>query len=316
MPKKIKKVRVLKAKTAQVPGMVAYRFFDGKNEFGKQSHLHQVMRDAKVGWENLSGVSSITKVIAKPLTWWAAGETLKVLGWTNSKIRVDGRYQSVALESRLALLKPIWEGIRTMDDLAIIKLLDTAYKAHDTRLDESADKGIDLHAELEKYVKLCIEKYQGKPCLVSDDNGVFLEATFPKINRFAVWAVKNVKRFLWSEMYSYNLDLWIGGCCDAGAEMKDGKYAIIDFKSHEYPYFSDWVQIAGYDLLISKTGGFTKDGNKVFDLDKPISKYYLIPFKAENFVANIGVNSEVEALKRSFLAAATLNREKSKYEKY
>jgi len=95
-----------------------------------------------------------------------------------------------------------------------------------------------------------------------------------------------------------------------------GEYGVLDFKSHEFPYFSDWVQMAGYDIIISKNGGFTKEGKRMFTLEKPITKYFLIPCKADNFVANIGVNSEVEALKRSFLAAATLNKEKNKYEKY
>ena len=89
---------------------------------------------------------------------------------------------------------------------------------------------------------------------------------------------------------------------------------IIDFKSHAEPYFSDWVQIAGYDLLISKNGGYTKEGKKIFKLDKPITKYILIPFGAKTFTA--GVNNDIKNLKEAFKAATTLSKEKNKYDKY
>lgn len=310
--KKIAKKAPSGAKSAQEPGLIAYRFFDEKNEFGKQSHLHQILRDQKKGWENLTGVSSITKVIAKPLTWWAAGETLKVLGWSNAKIRVDGRYQNVDIKARLARLKPVWKAMKKMDDLAIIKLFDTAYKAHDSALDKTAEAGIDLHDELEKYVKAAMQIGIKK---MKKEDWKFFDNE--KIWNFHLFSKATFKRFIWSEIYSRDIDLWVGGQSDAGVETLAGNYGVIDFKSHEEPYFSDWVQCGGYDLIISKNGGFNKKGERVMEpLDKPITEYYVIPFKAPNFVGKIGVNKNVEDLKKAFLASATLYREKSKYDKY
>lgn len=295
--KKQKKIKAPKVK---------YRFFDEKDEKGKKQHLHQIFRNNR--WENLTGTSNVTKIISKPLTWWAAGKTLEVLGWKNSKLKINGKYQSVAIEERLTHIKPYWEGIRTMDDLAIIKLLDTAYRAHDASLDESADAGVDMHAELEEYVKYSMDK-------IVEANEEWSEKTI----KFSQWAVNNIKSFLWSEVHSYDVDLWLGGISDCGAILKNGEYAIIDFKSHEEVYFSDLVQIAGYDILIGKNGGFDRNGKQLMKPPKKkFTKYLVVPFKNKDIqlcLDNQLKNPvDTQEFKWAFEAALVLFRSKSKYE--
>ena len=57
-----------------------------KYNFNSVEHLHSL--DDKP----LTGTSTVCGVLYKPLTWWAAGKTLEVLGWTNSKKKIDGEY--------------------------------------------------------------------------------------------------------------------------------------------------------------------------------------------------------------------------------
>ena len=58
--------------------------------------------------------------------------------------------------------------------VSFLKLLDSAYRAHDESLDKSAKKGTDLHAELEKFVK---GRMAGTGGLVDDKCTPFIKWT-------------------------------------------------------------------------------------------------------------------------------------------
>lgn len=278
------------------------------NDEGK-AHEHLLWSDRKEGYEQLTGVTTIIDVLGKVLTWWASGKAVEVLGWTNSKIKVDGKYQTIPLERRLTHLKPIREAQSKLSDTDYLSLLDNAYKAHSIFLDKSADAGTDLHELLERYVKMTITLGNIENVSIEE-----IEKLDPsgRVKDFHFWALKNVKKFLWSEAYCYDEILFVGGITDVGAEMKDGTYAIIDFKSAKEAYFNHFVQIAIYNLLIEKNGLFTKDGEPTMKLDKEISKYYVIPFGASKFT--VSENANVKGLKESGLACVKLYREKSKFE--
>ena len=280
-----------------------YRFNDVDG-----AHEHLLWSERKQDWEQLTGVTTIIDVLGKVLTWWASGKAVEVLGWTNGKIKVDGKYQTIPLEQRLTHLKPIREAQSKLDDKEYLSLLDTAYKAHSVFLDKSADAGTDMHAELERYVKWHMAFNSGKAI-----EGFEAQKWSDKTIEFAKWADKNVKRFIWSEAYCYDEILFVGGITDVGAEMKDGTYAIIDFKSAKEAYFNHFVQIAIYNLLIEKNGLFTKDGNPYMnDLKGQISKYYVIPFGAPKFT--VYENTKVKGLKAAGEACIKLYREKSLFE--
>src|ERR1700691_4018829 len=120
-----------------------YRFINEKRE-----HLHTL--DGKP----LVGTSTVTKVIAKPLTWWASGLAVGQLGWVKKLDPRDATAEEIEANSKLRMSMAIdqLDAYKTMFAPDYIKLLDKAYRAHADSLDKSADKGTDMHAELEGYV--------------------------------------------------------------------------------------------------------------------------------------------------------------------
>lgn len=132
-------------------------YYKFNNKEGKHQHLFY--SNYKEDYEQLTGVTTIIDVLGKVLTWWAAGLAVSKLGWTNSKIKVDGKYQIIPLEQRLTHLKPFREAQNELNDTDYLSLLDEAYKAHSVRLNETADVGTDLHFLLERYCKSEIKRY-------------------------------------------------------------------------------------------------------------------------------------------------------------
>lgn len=229
-----------------------YKFIDEKNE-----HLHTLNE------KPLIGTSSVCNVLAKNLTWWAA-ETSAV-----ECLEVGEKIPTIREEYLEACAST--DKKKAIDALQVkYPIFKKARFAHFADKNSKAKKGTDLHAELEKFVK---SEMGIEPCDI---------ATLDlKIVPFVEWAKKNVKRFLWSEMHCYSEKLWLGGITDCGFEDNEGKYAILDFKSAKDAYLSQFWQCAGYDLQIAENGGFDKDGKKVFELDKPISYYAVLPFGME-----------------------------------
>jgi hypothetical protein len=131
-----------------------------------------------------------------------------------------------------------------------------------------------MHAELEAYVKDCIA-HGGAPLEII--SGPSNEA----VRTFAAWAMEEVKRFIVSEGHCYSKELWTGGITDCIAERKDGQIGVIDFKSSKEAYFSQFLQIGGYDTEVSENGVFDKEGTKLCELERPISFYAVFPFGME-----------------------------------
>jgi len=245
-----------------------YRYTDNTKQ-----HLHEIFKDGN--WHPLIGTSSVSEVLAKPLTWWASGLACAKFGWINKKDE-DGKFRTNI--SRLAHARARKETICNMEDEAYLSLLDEAYKAHSEKLDSSADAGNDLHALVEEYIKRCMK------------DGAVLYTGAVQIQPFIDWAVRNVKRFLWSEGHCYSEKLWTGGISDAGFEDKDGKYVILDVKSSKAAYLSQFWQCAGYDTAISENGVLDAEGNVLFKLDKPIEYYVIFPFGMKEPSAQINLD--------------------------
>jgi hypothetical protein len=269
-----------------------YKYIDENKE-----HMHTL--DGKP----LFGTSTVVKIIAKPLTWWAAGKALEPFGWTNSKLRINGKYRTVPDEQRLDHLRPILEGITKMGEKEYLSLLDSGYRAHDEVKKTAGVKGTDRHAILESYVKWCLDKNGGVPLGVTD---VFDVAPDQIIQSFIVWALKNVKQFLWSEANCYSEELWTGGIADVGWLDHNDRVIGGDFKSSKEAYMDQFIQIAGYDLMLSENGGVDKDGNKKFDLPNPIQGYCVVPFGAPTLEPNF--QWDVESLRKGFKAALHLHK--------
>lgn len=224
--------------------------------FDKINHLHTFQG------RPLCGTSTVLKVVAKPLTWWASGLAVGELGWKNPK--------DVKSDERIKSAEEILEKIKAMEPKEYLALLDKGYSAHSKSLKKSAEAGTDLHAQLEEYVKWHMA---GKKEIKSFDQ---------RLNPFIEWTDKNVKRFLWSEMHCFSEKMWLGGVCDAGAELNNGEIVIIDFKSAKEAYPTHFFQVAAYDMQIQENGGYDDKGNKTFSLTKPVSQYIVVPFGAKH----------------------------------
>ncbi len=250
--------------------------------FLEKNHLHQLNVDG--AWKNLTGTSSIGNVLAKPLTWWASGMAMNEMGWLHKK---EGEVKRL-LTSSIMLNK-----IKEMKTAQYLALLDKSYRAHASNLKQTAGEGINLHQELEDFIK-------GRMGLkeVREYND--------KIKPFIIWTDKNVKRFLWSEAHCFDEDLWIGGISDTGAELNDGSCAVIDFKRAKAAYLAHFLQDAGYTIQIEKNGLWDKNGKHNKVINRKIDKLIVFPFGAKEIKAEIRTN--VDDYKKGFAQAVGLYR--------
>ena len=270
-----------------------YTFDDSINEKGKQNHIHLLDLEDGKGFQPLTGTSSVGDVLSKPLSWWASGKAVGDLGWIHPDIKKNGRTISkVPLEDRLAVSNLVLEAIKNESPEQFLARLDKAYKAHKTSLDDSAEKGTDLHAELEKFVKSEMGIWKG------------LTEFHPRIEPFIVWTKNNVKKFIWSEAYCFDEDLWVGGISDVGAELNDGRLAVIDFKSSKEAYETHFIQAGGYAIQIEKNGLWNKDGTINKKVEGKFSVFISIPFGAP--VVEPVIKYEVEKYKKGFELALGL----------
>lgn len=263
-----------------------YRYTDEKKE-----HLHTLRG------KPLLGTSTVCKIIGTggAFSWWASGKAVEKFGWvkkldTRKSTIIQVQVNSVerALSAAGQLLK-----FRTMGLDDYVALLDSAYRAHEDSKQESAVKGTDLHAELERFVKDWIRNDLRSP----DDYDA-------RINPFIDWCIRNVEKFLWSEAHCYSEKLWVGGISDAGALMKDGKVAVIDFKSSKEAYFGHFVQCAGYAIQIEENGLLDAEGNGTGKPKGKVEALYVVPFGAEDITPR--VQYDVDGFKQSFIHATAL----------
>ncbi len=233
-----------------------------KYNFDDKIHLHSL--DDKP----LTGTSSVEAVLSKNLVWWAA-ELAAV-----ECLEAGARIPTIREEYLLARAHP-----NKKEAIDVLQkkypIFKTARFAHFNDKNKKAKSGTDLHAELEKWVKyrMGIIKSSGK--------------VDKRISPFILWAEDNVKRFLWSEAHCFDEDLWVGGISDAGAELKDGRIAVIDFKSSKEVYTNQFIQAAGYAIQIDKNGLWNKDGSMNKKLEKPVDALIIVPFGAEEIKPEI-----------------------------
>ena len=255
-----------------------------KYRFDIENHLHLFNE------KPLTGTSSVVSVLSKPLTWWAAGKALELLGWTPTKTEKEDRIAQAS--EKLAEIHEIEEPSE------YLKLLDKCYRNHDATKNKAATKGTDLHYWLEQFIKseMGLEnKFDELPQDVAE-----------RIEPFVVWAKKNVKRWLWSEIHCYSEKLWTGGISDFGAELKDGAVVLGNFKSSKAAYTSHFIQGAGYILEIEENGLFNKNGvsqGHISGFDKLI----IVPFGAEK-VEPVYNPLPISEYKKAFEAAVVLYR--------
>ena len=261
-----------------------YKFLNSKGE-----HVH--LLDERP----LIGTSRVGSVLSKPFAWFGSGKAVEAFGCPDAKVLTKIKNKKATEEehqNHAAAMEIALKMIQNMDVTQFSKLIDTAYRAHDTFKKSKAQAGTDLHSELERFVKWYMIDERFEP-------------TFDeKITPFIEWTHANVKRFLWSEGHNYSERNWVGGICDAGYESREGKFGIIDFKSAKEAYIDHFWQCAGYDINISENGVFTPDGDQIYQLEKPISEYCVFAFGAEKPKPQF--NFDMAGSKEAFLAMLTI----------
>lgn len=264
---------------------------ENKYRFLEDKHLHQIKKDNE--WKNLTGTSSVGNVLAKGgLTWWASGMACERFGWLNSKKHTEAELIEFAKKGQ--------DRIKGMNLDEYLTLLDKAYYAHSTNLKKTAKKGTDLHAELEDYVKGQMGIMENREY---DD----------KIQPFMTWSSDNVQEFLWSEAHCYDEELWVGGISDTGVRLKNGKLAVVDFKSSKEAYLTQYIQDAGYAIQIEKNGLWNSTGTKNKKIEGKFDALIVVPFGAKVVVPMI--RYDVGELKQGFKDAVSLYRLVSKEKK-
>lgn len=249
-----------------------YKYFDE----GK-AHLHTL------GGNPLIGTSTVVGVLNKPLTWWAAGMALTQLGWTNAKLVPKEEGIKIAAKARKNFF---------INNEEYYKWLQECYRAHDTKKKESAETGVDMHAELEKYVIECLEN-DGKP-VVSDT------ALDWRVDIFAKWSIQNVEKFLFAEGHTFSKVHWVGGIVDTGAKMKAGHIALLDFKSSKEAYYSQMIQTAGYAIQAEENGIVDRNGKQILPSFE-VKELFVVPFGGDKMTPRAVQN--VQDFKSAFVGA-------------
>jgi hypothetical protein len=249
-----------------------YWFDDSPTGKGNQTaHSHWL------DGQRLLGTSTALGIIDKsgPLIHWASGRAVEHLGWV-SPIVPNSRKQIPMTERLTPEYLIRYRELMCMDPATFLEQLDFAYKAHSVKLEKAADAGVLLHAELEKFVKHCIAKKDGKPYVPTS------EACPETVKLFARWSMDNVKQYIASEGYCFSERLMTGGIVDLAFEDMDGKYVLLDFKSSKAAYDTHLFQNAGYAIAIEENGIYTDDGELVRTMDKPFAYYLVLPYGMAN----------------------------------
>jgi hypothetical protein len=257
-------------------------------KFDEENHIHLL------DGQPLYGTSSMASVLAKGgLTYWASGLAVSKFGWIHPGDKKKGwTPKSKRLESAFKR----WEEICSMDGDEYLSLLDSAYKAHSVKLKDSASEGTDMHAVMEAYVTDCIKNHEGKPFVPDMPND--------KLQILVKWSLKNVKKFLASEVHCFSKDLWLGGIVDCIYEDMEGKIVVLDFKSSKEVYISQFWQCIGYAMQLEENGGLTKDGVKILSIDKPVDYVAVLPFGMEK--PEVQYNVDMAGGKEAVKAMLTL----------
>jgi hypothetical protein len=238
----------------------------------------------------MTGCTTILGVLAKPaLIQWAANEVVKYL-------ETDGKTRTLnGMAEDGSILYAISE-----------TALQEARTAHARKRDDAAEKGTDLHALVEEYVRDMIT-YGG-----AAEYGT--KAERKPIEPFMQWAIKNKIRFIASEKRLYSKELWVAGTCDLVFE-KDGKRYVGDIKTYakiwdRVPFF----QCAGYSIMWEEMEAARWNGRHKAklpstraDLPVMIDGYCVLRLSKDGTFEDLW-SFDVEGDKSAFLACVTLYR--------
>ena len=251
-----------------------YRFLEDAKTHVHQRYIHEE-------WKNLTGVSEVVKSIGDfgSAAYYGSRRALMGLGY-DPKVDKESRESEANRQVREAgtsLMK-----IKGMDDHEWRLQLDRAYRAHAKYSKERAELGTDKHAEIDVWIKECIETNKGLP-LPSESEVIY---------KFTKMVERFNPRFLASEKHGYNDDLWIGGITDVIVESDLG-LGIWDMKNRENIYPKDILQMGGYAWLhpldFTNVFGIPLEGNDIvahYDV-KGLKEAFLHQLEVYRFIKSI-----------------------------
>lgn len=186
--------------------------------------------------KRMTGCTTILGIIAKPA----------LIGWA-ARMAVEYVEQAVNSEDFK---------IEDMPDI-----LTEAAKAHTKKKDAGAEKGTDVHALAEEYIKSCIA--QG-----GDARSAGAGDAQKEIGKFVEWAQTNNIKFLASEARLYSESMFVAGTADIIFE-KDGKRYVGDIKTYKKLWDrTPMLQCAGYGIMAEEMGEPKFDGYCILRLSE------------------------------------------------
>lgn len=247
-------------------------------KFDNKDHTHTLRG------KPLTGTSSIGDVLFKPLHWWSA--ELAAVECLEKGIKIEG----IREEYEQAIKGDKKKGIDELQKK--YPIFKKARFAHHKTKDKAAKEGTDTHDIYERWVK----SQMGKDTKITDEEQ-------KQIKPFIEWADKNVKEFVWSEANCYSERLWVGGISDAGAILKDGTLAVIDFKRASKVYITHYIQVAGYAIEVEENGIFSENGKHNKKINNKVGKLIIVPGDAIPQITD-----KVDEYKQGFESAVSLYR--------
>lgn len=184
--------------------------------FFYEEDTHSYFMDGKL----IPGVTTICGNLGKP--WLAAWKVKMAVEYVRDHLRPETAYSKKAVDL----------------------ILTTAKGEANKRRDTAADKGKEVHAWVEAYIK----GEQAVPA--SKDKEV--DAV---IQKFLAWEKATAPKWLKSEMMVASRQHEYAGTLDFIAEIA-GKIVLGDFKTSKPGYHWDWgLQTAGYQGAVEEQGG-------------------------------------------------------------
>ena len=217
-------------------------------KFNKAKHAYRL--DGKP----MTGVTTVLGIIAKPaLINWAAN------------MAVDYVKENSA-------------GGGLLDYLVSEKVLEEARTAHTRAKEKAGDKGTDIHALVEEYIKKSISENDGRA--IGD-----IPTQEPMLEEFIRWAVNNKVQFLESEKRVYSEKWWVAGTADFTCKINDQRF-VGDLKTQKTMWDrTPFFQTAGYMKMLVEMGEEPYDGTIIVNINKEDNK--LTEYKSYDWEADI-----------------------------
>lgn len=215
--------------------------------------FHKAQHKYTLDGKPMTGVTTVlNSIIAKPaLIQWAADMAIDYL-----------KNHSYPLDRGLCSYEPI--------------ILEEARTAHTKLKEKAGDKGTDIHALVEEYIKRMISDMGGNANELNDPID-------PMLKTFIRWAVDNKVQFLESEKQVYSEKWWTAGTADFTCIINNQRF-VGDLKTMKQmwdrvPFF----QVAGYMKMLVEMGEEKYDGAIIVNISKEnkLTEYRSYDFEAD-----------------------------------